>query len=69
MNGALFIVFIIFLTMKLSGTIDWSWWYVTMPLWIEFVIAVAVFVVAAVSYVVIAVTKEIHYIWKTKNQK
>ena len=27
------IVFIVFLTLKLSGVIDWSWWWVTLPLW------------------------------------
>ena len=25
---------IVFITLKLCGAIDWSWWYVTMPLWI-----------------------------------
>lgn len=28
------IVFIVFLTLKLTGNIDWSWWWVTSPLWI-----------------------------------
>lgn len=28
------IVFIVFLTMKLCGALDWSWWWVTSPLWI-----------------------------------
>ena len=23
-----------FIVLKLCGVIDWSWWYVTMPLWI-----------------------------------
>lgn len=27
------IVFCIFLVLKLVGTIDWSWWWVTAPLW------------------------------------
>ncbi len=27
-------VFIVFLVLKLTGTIDWSWWWVTSPLWI-----------------------------------
>jgi len=25
--------FIVFLAMKLLGKIDWSWWWVTAPLW------------------------------------
>jgi len=28
------ILFLIFMTLKLTGYIDWSWWYVTMPLWL-----------------------------------
>jgi hypothetical protein len=28
------ILFIVFLVLKLTGTIDWSWWWVTSPLWI-----------------------------------
>lgn len=29
-TGALFIVFLV---LKLTGVIDWSWWWVTAPLW------------------------------------
>lgn len=31
--GILGFTFLIFLTLKLTGHIMWSWWYVTMPLW------------------------------------
>lgn len=27
-------LFLIFLTLKLTGLIDWSWWWVLSPLWI-----------------------------------
>lgn len=27
-----------FIVLKLTGYIDWSWWYVTLPLWLGFVI-------------------------------
>ena len=27
-------VFIVFLVLKLTGAIDWSWWWVTCPLWL-----------------------------------
>lgn len=26
-------LFIVFLVLKLTNTIDWSWWWVTCPLW------------------------------------
>lgn len=28
------VLFLIFLVLKLVGVIDWSWWWVTSPLWI-----------------------------------
>ena len=28
------ILLLIFMTLKLTGDIDWSWWWVTSPLWI-----------------------------------
>jgi hypothetical protein len=27
------VLFLVFLTLKLLGKIDWSWWWVTAPLW------------------------------------
>jgi len=27
-------LFLLFLVLKLTGVITWSWWFVTMPLWI-----------------------------------
>jgi hypothetical protein len=36
------ILFFIFLTLKLTGTIDWSWWWVTSPLWLPFAAAVVI---------------------------
>ena len=31
--GFLGLLFIVFLVLKLTHTIDWSWWWVTCPLW------------------------------------
>lgn len=28
------VLFLIFLVLKLTNTIDWSWWWVTSPIWI-----------------------------------
>jgi hypothetical protein len=38
-------LFILFLTLKLIGTIDWSWWWVTAPLWIPLAMAGTIFIV------------------------
>jgi hypothetical protein len=37
-------VFLIFLTLKLCGVIDWSWWWVTAPLWLPFVLGLLLLV-------------------------
>jgi hypothetical protein len=38
-------LFVVFLVLKLVGVIDWSWWWVTSPLWIPIVIILGVLVV------------------------
>lgn len=39
------ILFIVFLILKLTGTITWSWWWVTAPLWIPVAIVVACLII------------------------
>lgn len=34
--------FAIFTALKLTGVIAWSWWWVTAPIWIPFLLAVIV---------------------------
>ena len=41
--GILGLLGVLFVGLKLTGYIDWSWWYVTMPFWG----ALAVFIVIA----------------------
>jgi hypothetical protein len=40
--GALFLVFLV---LKLCKIIAWSWWWITAPLWIPFVILLCVCIV------------------------
>lgn len=40
------VLFILFLTLKLTHVIEWSWWWVTAPLWGSFVVF---FVIAIVG--------------------
>ena len=42
------ILFIVFLVLKLTEVIAWSWWWVTAPLWIPFAIMIVIFVVVLV---------------------
>ena len=36
------VLFLVFLVLKLTGNIDWSWWWVTSPLWIPLALGVVV---------------------------
>jgi len=38
MKNGQHILFLIFLILKLTGIMDWSWWIVTCPLWLPLVI-------------------------------
>lgn len=53
--GLLGLVFVAFLVMKLAkvgAVADWSWWWVTAPLWGGFALVCAIFIVAFVVLVV-----------------
>ena len=43
-SGILTILFVVFLILKLTGNIDWSWWWVTSPLWLP--VAILFFVIS-----------------------
>jgi hypothetical protein len=45
--GILGTLFIVFLVLKLTGNIDWSWWWVTSPLWIPIALILSITVVIA----------------------
>ncbi len=45
-------LFLLFLVLKLTGIIAWSWWFVTMPLWIAPVFML-VFIVGMICFAVL----------------
>jgi len=42
-----FLLGILFVGLKLTGYIDWSWWWVTLPFWIG--LAIVSFVIAVLA--------------------
>ena len=36
------VLFLVFLVLKLTDNIDWSWWWVTSPLWIPLTLGIVV---------------------------
>lgn len=51
-SGILTILFVVFLTLKLTGNIDWSWWWVTSPLWLPLAILFAIINVLLIAGVI-----------------
>jgi len=39
---------IVFITLKLTGYINWSWWWVLAPMWGGFALALAIMVIVLV---------------------
>lgn len=51
-NGFFGLLFITFLVLKLTNVINWSWWWVTAPLWVPLGFVAIVFVIICVVVVV-----------------
>lgn len=54
---------IVFITLKLTQVIDWSWWYVLMPLWLP----VAIF--ALVGLIVMLIQAILFWVAQRKFKK
>jgi hypothetical protein len=44
------ILFLIFMVLKLTNYIDWSWWWVTAPLWIPLLLILGVLAVIGIVF-------------------
>ena len=42
---------IVFIVLKLTGYIDWSWWWVLSPIWIAATVVVAILALVVVAYI------------------
>lgn len=45
LGGPCFLLFLVFLVLKLCKVIEWSWWWVTAPLWMPLGIAIVIVLV------------------------
>ena len=50
------VLFIVFLILKLTDNINWSWWWVTSPLWIP--ITLGVIILGIVGLVAVLLNKK-----------
>lgn len=49
------VLFLVFLVLKLTGNIDWSWWWVTAPLWIPITLILVILLIMLVTAVLVSV--------------
>jgi hypothetical protein len=42
------VLFVVFLVLKLTHLIDWSWWWVTAPIWIPVLFVIVVLAVIGI---------------------
>ena len=57
--GIGFILFIVFLVLKLTKVVTWSWWLVTAPLWIPFGIVLVIVIIATVVALIREIIKNL----------
>lgn len=52
-------LFLVFLVLKLTHYIDWSWWWVTSPIWIPIAVIIGLFVTGLFIKLIIEVVEVI----------
>ena len=41
-------LFLVFLVLKLTGVIDWNWWWITSPIWIGVILVIVTAIVITI---------------------
>ena len=49
------LLFLVFLVLKLTNVITWSWWWITAPLWAPSAIVISIFLIIAIIFLLIFV--------------
>jgi hypothetical protein len=66
--GILGLLFVLFVGLKLTHNIDWSWWWVCSPLWVPLAILVAIFAGAVLVWALVAAGKGIYSVFSTRKR-
>jgi hypothetical protein len=57
LNSVGFVLFVIFMVLKLTKTIDWSWWLITAPVWIPLGSASILWIISGILFLIAAIAK------------
>lgn len=63
------LTFIVFLVLKLCEVIDWSWWWVTSPLWIPLAAVIGICIILLVVGFCIGVIRAVYKFIRGKNNE
>lgn len=70
------VLFLVFLVLKLTENIDWSWWWVTSPIWIPLVVGIAILLTLVIVFIgmlsigyTIEDLKDKFKLWKDKSEE
>jgi hypothetical protein len=63
------LLFLLFLGLKLTGVISWSWWYVTMPLWGGWALILGILLIAAVGGLIVFGIMALHALIKDAKRR
>lgn len=47
------LLFLVFLVLKLTNVITWSWWWITAPLWATPAFVISIFLIIAIIFLLI----------------
>ena len=60
LGGPAFLLFLVFLVLKLCKVITWSWWWVTAPLWIPFGLVIVIILIGLIISGIVALKEKIN---------
>ena len=55
------VLLVVFVVLKLTGTTDWSWWWVLSPIWISALLVIVVLAIAAGVIGIVVLRKELKH--------
>lgn len=53
------LLFLVFLVLKLTNVITWSWWWITAPLWAPSAIVISIFLIIAIIFLLFFIFGEL----------
>jgi hypothetical protein len=59
-GGPSFVLFLVFLILKLCKVINWSWWWVTAPLWCGVALWIVILLIALLIIFIAYIISEIN---------